>query len=359
MAILKGYQGEGEVITKRILTETIWKLLNVPAVTRKEYLQRYEASYNYGPAAFPPQVMIELTSQCNLKCAICQYPDMQRPQQDMDRSLARKVIDECAQNGVWYLLFQFFGEPLLCPDYLAEMTKFAKDKGIPIVTTVTNMTLMTEKIMRRWIEAGLDSLNISFEGSSPEKYKEIRDWDYYRLLENIKMARRIRDEMGLGIPFLTITLTRTDETDEELQKFYDEMLRIVDAVDIRSMMMFNYRPENSAKYEKALKGWFVKRDLQKRIPCRQIGGKLIVTAQGEVTVCCVDIDAELSLGNVKEKSLKEIWKSDAFAKIYMLHRQQRWPDLPGICRNCRDWDWEGNQPDWEARDKRWKEKEDD
>lgn len=105
MTVLKGYQGQGKDITKRISTQTIWELLNVPAVTREEHLARFEAGYNYGPASFPPQVFIEPTSSCNLKCAFCLYPDMHRPHQNIDFTLACKAIDECAENGVWYLAF--------------------------------------------------------------------------------------------------------------------------------------------------------------------------------------------------------------------------------------------------------------
>lgn len=212
--------------------------------------------------------------------------------------------------------------------------------------------------MRQWIEAGLGSLVISFDGCSPEKYREIRGIDYYQVLNNIKMARRVRDEMNRGGPWLAVTLVRTDETDEQLQKFNDEMLKIVDAVDIRSILLFNYRTKSSAKYENSAKEWYVERDSEKRIPCRQIGSKLIVTSQGEVTACCTDIDAELSLGNVREKSLKQMWQSDEFARLYMVHRQQRWNDLPRICRDCKDWDWEGAQPDWQSRDKHWRKNKD-
>jgi len=290
---------------------------------------------------------------CNLKCTFCHYPDMQRPHEHIDRALARRVIDECADNGVWYLTFQFYGEPLLCPDLVAEMVAYAKERRIPTVSTTSNMTLMTEKIMRQWVEAGLDTLNISFDGSTPEKYKEIRGRDYHRVLERIRLARRVRDEMGLGRPFLSMTLVRTDETDAQLRAFHDEMASIVDALDIRSMMLFNYRAKATASYERSAEGWYVQRDFDKRIPCRQIGGKLIVTAQGETTVCCTDIDAELTLGNVKEKSLRAMWQADEFARLYMVHRQQRWGELPTICRNCKDWDWAGSQPDWETRDRRW------
>ncbi len=349
----KGKQGYSSEIHNRIPSEQIYELLNFNKKDRDSYLKAFEAGYNLGPGKFPPQVFIELTSTCNLKCTFCHYPDMKRPNQEMDEKLAKKVIDECAANNVWYITFQFYGEPLLSADLLARMVKYAKNKGIPVVNTTSNMTILTEKKMKMWCDAGLDTLNISFEGVTKEKYEEVRGAKYEKVLNNIKLARKIRDEYGNGKPFLSLSLVRTDETIDQLADFKSKMSEWVDAFDIRSLMMFNYRTESTKKYEDAAPDWYVTRDLERRIPCRQIGPKLIITSQGEATVCCTDIDGELSFGNVREKSIKEMWNSDEMARLYMVHRQQRWEDLPDICKDCKDWDWQGAMPDWEALDKRW------
>lgn len=345
-------QGQGHYIDRRVDSETLWELINEPPATRADYLARYEFGYNYGPPAFPPQVFLEPTSFCNLRCAFCLYPDMQRPHQHTDMEMAKSVIDQCAEAGVWYFTIQFYGEPLLSHERVTAMINYAKEKGIPNVTVVSNMTLMNEKIMETWTRAGLDTLLISFDGSSPEKYQEIRNRDYHDVLERIKLARRVRDRLGLNRPFLGMTLVRTDETDEELIAFHREMSQYVDALDIRSMMLFHYRAPAIETYENQNPDWYVTRDPTRRIPCRQLGNKLIVCSNGEVTVCCTDIDAQLSLGNVRDKTLLEMWRSDEFGRLWMLHRLQRWDELPAICRQCRDWDWGGAQPDFDAADPR-------
>ncbi len=51
MAVVQGMQGQGTSITKRIDTDTVWRLLNQEAVGREDYLERFEAGYNLGPAA--------------------------------------------------------------------------------------------------------------------------------------------------------------------------------------------------------------------------------------------------------------------------------------------------------------------
>lgn len=332
----------------------IFNFLNMSASMRSEYLKKLQLGYYYGPPDFPPQVYVELTSVCNLKCIYCGYPDMKRPHQLMDEDIAKKVIDECAEKGVWYLTFQNYGEPLLAADYVARMIAYAKAKGVPIVNTTSNMTIMTEEIMKKWIEAGLDSFHMSFDGATPEKYKEVRGAKYEKVLENIKLARRVRNEMGLNRPFMGVTLVRTDETDEQVEDFKQMIKEYVDSIDVRQMLLMSYRAESTKHYEdlsENLSKQYI-RNNKFRIPCRQIGSKIIVASNGEVTPCCTDVDAELSVGNVKESSLEKMWKSDKFGRLFMLNRQQRWDELPQICKNCKDWDWGGPEIDWKDRDVR-------
>jgi len=65
-------------IKKRMSSEDIYDLLNKKPKTRTEYIEKFEASYNFGPQDFPPQVFIELTSVCNLNCSFCGYSSMER-----------------------------------------------------------------------------------------------------------------------------------------------------------------------------------------------------------------------------------------------------------------------------------------
>ncbi len=335
-------------IKKRIPSEDIYDLLNKKPKTRTEYIEKFEASYNFGPQAFPPQVFIELTSVCNLNCSFCGYPSMEREKKLMDEELAKKIIDQCAENGVWYLTFQFYGEPLTAPDYFTRMIKYAKSKGIVNVNTTSNMVLMTPDIMKMWIDAGLDTLNISFDAAIPELYEKNRGANYEKVLSNIKEASKIIKEYGNDSTFTSLTHVVTEETSQDLENFKKLMSPYVKTFDIRRMLSFDNKTLLSKQIHK-------EEIPRKRIPCREVGPRFIVTSNGECTVCCSDVEAELSIGNANNKSIKEIWNSDAMAKIYMLHRQQRWKDLPRICQECNDWDWRGGEPEDEIKDKRWKE----
>jgi hypothetical protein len=75
----------------RLKTDHIYDILNKKPLTREDYIQKFEAAYNFGPPSFPPQVFIELTSICNLNVhfvviQICKENKL------MDKELAKKLL---------------------------------------------------------------------------------------------------------------------------------------------------------------------------------------------------------------------------------------------------------------------------
>jgi radical SAM protein with 4Fe4S-binding SPASM domain len=68
---------------------------------------------------------------------------------------------------------------------------------------------------------------------------------------------------------------------------------------------------------------------------------LVVKSNGDVVPCCVAWEKSLVIGNVKDQTLREIWKGEALARIHRLHLEGRAGEL-AACRNC---DTPYNSPD--------------
>ncbi|MFQ5893440.1 MAG: hypothetical protein ACE5H5_03925, partial [Nitrospinota bacterium] len=65
-------------------------------------------------APWPPEIVkIETTNHCNAVCVYCPRDAMTRPKGLIDEAIFRKLVDECAAEGVKSLHLQNFGEPLL------------------------------------------------------------------------------------------------------------------------------------------------------------------------------------------------------------------------------------------------------
>ena len=104
----------------------------------------------------PEIVQIESTNICNAKCVFCPRDDMHRRQGVMSRELFRKVVDECAALGITHVRMHNYGEAFL-DRYLTEKVRYAKEKGIEEVGLISNGSLITDKVARAIVEAGLDA----------------------------------------------------------------------------------------------------------------------------------------------------------------------------------------------------------
>ena len=95
---------------------------------------------------FPDHIDIELSTACNLKCPMCYtITDSFKERvsrQNMSFDLFKKLVDECAAHNAYSIRLSFRGEPFLNPNII-DMIKYAKDKGIKEISTLSNMLLIT------------------------------------------------------------------------------------------------------------------------------------------------------------------------------------------------------------------------
>ena len=100
---------------------------------------------------YPLHVDIELASICNLRCPMC-YTITEEFKQKvnaklMDFELFTKVVDECAAGGVYSIRLSFRGESFL-HKRIVDCVKYAKEKGIKEVSTLTNGLKLDEDMFR-------------------------------------------------------------------------------------------------------------------------------------------------------------------------------------------------------------------
>jgi len=308
---------------------TMRELTQRPVTCRDEYLSTLEACYNLKAIRpFPLKIMVESSSRCMLQCAMCPRDRMTRPQGDMPFELFQKVIDEAAPRGLYHLSMHQHGEPLM-NERLPEMVQAAKARGVPVVNLTTNGILLDETASRALIEAGLDTLVVSFDGITRDAYTRLRGVEKYhdRVRDNILRFVRLRAASVVLKPFFRIHALRTAEvTDAQVEAFRAEWARVVDDVGIGEIASYGsgnelFDPGRGASVP--------------RVPCRHLWQQLVVLRTGDVVPCCVDIDARVTVGNVCEGSLASIWTGERLNHYRAMHLAGRANELPG-CADCID-----------------------
>jgi radical SAM protein with 4Fe4S-binding SPASM domain len=318
---------------KRLLPESILFLYRFicHSDTRKDFLfRRFGIRYSVPVPAFPPMVMIDTTTRCNLACRHCPSSILSEDpnwRADMDVELYKKIIDEIADENLKTIVRPFDGgEPLLRED-IEELIKYAKQKGISYVSLNTNGILLNEKRALSILDSGLDHLEISIDAFSEETYKALKRANAYaKVTKNVetllKLKDRIRPEFKVSVSFV-----KQSENIHECEAFCAYWKNKVNNVVIREYHSHGGLVGNQGTLKSSQK--------QYRRPCPYLWNRIIVQHNGKVRFCENDWKAEHALGNVKKQSLKQIWQSEGFRRLRASHIEGSF-DHP-FCKKCSDW----------------------
>jgi radical SAM protein with 4Fe4S-binding SPASM domain len=285
---------------------------------------------------------IEPTTSCNLRCPECPsgLRKFSRPTGMLEKELFKRFLDQ-VRSHLHSLNFYFQGEPYLHPQF-TELVKMASLYNIYTITS-TNAHYLNEENARRTIESGLDELIISVDGITQEVYERYRvGGQLNKVMEGTRQilnARRAAKGRGPYVVWQFVVFAHNETQVEEVKKLGKELG--VDAVRIKTAQVYDFEegksiiPSNQkySRYRKNAEGKYeIKNELLDQ--CWRMWQGAVVTWDGKVVPCCFDKDAKYSMGELKDRSMAEVWRSaeyDAFRSGILKGRSQI-----DICRNCTE-----------------------
>ena len=263
----------------------------------------------------PDIVQIESTNMCNAKCVFCPRDDMHRAEGIMHMDLYRKIVDECAALGITHVRMHNYGEAFL-DRALVEKIHYAKQKGIREVGLISNGSLITERVARGIVDAGLDAINISVDASGREVFESTRlGLNYDKVIANIERLVRVRAEAGKRRPKLILSFVRQNNSADE-QAFIEHWRNIADKIHVTDLHNWagTLNTESDVNY-----------------PCYRPWLTFTVLWDGRVSLCCADFDGRTVLGDLNTSSIREIWNGDAYLAVRRQHLEHGGPD---VCQSC-------------------------
>lgn len=276
----------------------------------------------------PPYfINLEPTGFCNLNCTVCSY-NHDRGKGYVDMDLARHIIDDAASFGVSQVRFFLAGEPLFHP-HLDKMIASARRKGM-LTQVHTNATILDEKHSVELLDCGLDSISFSFDGENAEDYEAIRvGADFGKTLENILHFLRMKKERGLRNPFVFFQVIKPYRPDSPFTPtISDEFKKRFTGLPIdnfRVLYPFSWPGQETQD--------FVRPTGKKVYPCPVLWQSLSVGWDGKILGCCGDLNGIVTLGDVREQSLREIWNGEEIVWMRQQHVLKKYRDIP-LCRDC-------------------------
>jgi radical SAM protein with 4Fe4S-binding SPASM domain len=217
----------------------------------------------------------------------------------MDESLMFRVIDQATDiSGVSAVGFSG-GEPFLYYDLLKKGMDYAKEKGLG-VTVATNgfWGIWEDDLLEKRIKnLPVDHISFSYDSYHSEFVSEEA------------LSRAITLCKDLGIPY-SVGIGETKE-----RKANDFLTSLGSEKYLMDFYIFPYLKAGRAETEIPDDAFYRFLDTEK-IRCRD-EGLLAVRYDGEVFPCCVQtvFDTALSIGNIKNNSLKEITENSRLSKL--------------------------------------------
>jgi MoaA/NifB/PqqE/SkfB family radical SAM enzyme len=263
----------------------------------------------------PDIVQIESTNMCNAKCVFCPRDEMHREEGIMDMALYRKIVDECADLGITHVRMHNYGEAFL-DRTLVEKIQYAKQAGIKEVGLISNGSLITDRVARGIVDAGLDAINISVDASGRDVFESTRlGLNYDKVIANIERLVRIRAESGKRRPKLILSFVRQNNSADE-QAVIEHWRNIADKIHITDLHNWagTLNTESDVNY-----------------PCYRPWLTFTVLWDGRVSLCCADFDGRTVLGDLHTSSIREIWNGEAYRDVRRQHLESGGPE---ICRSC-------------------------
>ncbi len=290
----------------------------------------------------PMTISIEPTTACNLRCPECPsgLRAFSRPTGNLKQDFFRRTIDELHKQLI-YLIFYFQGEPYINPGFL-DMVKYAKDKGIYTITS-TNGHFLNDANAKKTIESGLDRMIISVDGTTQETYENYRkEGNLEAVLQGARNIVKWKKKMNSHTPhtiFQFLVVKPNEHQIDEIYKLAEEIG--IDEVKLKTAQVYEYEQGNDliptiekySRYKKNKDGTYsVKNKLLNH--CWKLWHACVITWDGLVVPCCFDKDAQHRLGDMKDKSFKDIWQGEDYDKFRKQLLKGR--DQIDICKNCTE-----------------------
>lgn len=296
-------------------------------------IRRRPARRQEADPSFPGRILLELTSRCNLRCVMCPRNQLKRPELDMPRDTALRLIDEIDAHGAEGLWLYNIGESMLHPEFADILEHCARKKNLGSIWLSTNGQELKEDLLGRLMDSPITFLNFSLNALSAESYKLISpNGDYAALLSNLHRlveAKRSAGRSGRP-PWLRIQMVDQPQVSSEIDRFLQEYGDAGDILSVNILEAFSQNvPLNVRPALARERG-------QKR--CKRIDrGDAFIFSDGEVSFCDTDFNHEMSIGSVHKDSLRGIWGGAGRRGYQDLNDNGRLDEVPMCCR-CLDYD---------------------
>jgi len=318
-------------------------------------------------------LQVETMSVCNMRCRFCAFPVRNDKGEVLPEDIVYSVIDSLRTDDSFeYICFSHFNEPLL-DNRIYDFVKYAKDRKLPVLIITNGLMFDSEDVIHKLITANPDQIKISLQTLSENDFCSVRGIDRsfseYRngIFEFLKRAYGSSSKISIDIAcnFMTVSrklqstvfgLERGDpsvynrivDLRDDVRSFFDELYNYDNRFNLKNSEIDKYLDKANLDYlyqmgfniteniSLKIKPFMFGKKLTEFIPAKEKEGigctnrMLGILASGKVVPCCLAYDDMLTMGNIKEESLRKILEK----KNSWLKNIRRGIGLQLVCKRC-------------------------
>lgn len=277
-------------------------------------------------------VYIEITNVCNLSCNFC--PKTKRKYKFMDKEEFSHII-QAVKPFTDQVYFHLMGEPLL-NENIEEFLKESAKNDLKVNLT-TNGTLLNKNSDKLINSEALRQVNISLHSfEANEKTVELEAY-----INNVtEFVNKASENKGI---ICSIRLWNIDNEElkganglnSEILKMLEENLGLDFSLGEKLQEVKKIKLKDKVYLNMAEK--FEWPDIEiatigDNVFCHGLRNQMGVLVDGTVVPCCLDSEGNISLGNIFEKSLKDILEEERATNIYDGFSRRK--AVEDLCKKC-------------------------
>ena len=274
---------------------------------------------------YPVNLILELTTRCELKCSMCPREGMIRDKSStMSSELVYKIIEEIGENSPkdTKLWFAFMGEPALEYERLANAIMYSNVCGIKNTIVNTNGWGIFGKCRDIILASKPTEIIVSLDAFYSQTYLRKRNTDNMdKLYTNVERLIEKSGDTKITVQFI--------ETDDDIagesELFKKYWINKGAFVKIRRKLGWGDSVESKC---------LTIPQKERHIPCPWLMRQMVILNNGIVSQCDADYDGIYCAGDINNCSIKEAWQGE------LLYRRKRHMDGDfnfKPCSTCNDW----------------------
>jgi len=260
---------------------------------------------------YPPYLLIEPVSACNLRCPFCFQSDktftVKGNMGVMKFDLFKKVVDEANQLGTGAITLASRGEPTMHKKLNLMIEYLSKKENIFEIKLNTNASFLTEELCHTILKSKVNQVVISADHYEKNDYERLRlNAKFETILANVDQFFGIRKKhYPDSITEIRISGVDSDKNLDR-KKFKDFWIKRSDHVTA------TFPLERWNTYEN-------KKNTEITDPCERLWDRMYVWYDGKVNPCDADYKSYLSFGDVSKETISSVWKSNKIKELREQH----------------------------------------